>query len=116
HLSVGALQQVVTVTDEAPLINTDSMTIGESVTSSQLASLPTAQQTLDAFVALAPGVQSSGDATNPEIGGGSHWGSVNYTLNGVEVNDPGNSGGVTVQGVGLLVLPPPSSIQELSVQ
>lgn len=116
RLPVGELQQVVTVTDEAPLINTESMTIGESVTSSQLANLPTAHQTVDAFVSLAPGVQSSGDATNPEIGGGSHWGSVNYTLNGVEVNDPGNSGGVTVQGVGLLVLPPPSSIQELNVQ
>jgi hypothetical protein len=118
HLAVGGMQQTVTVTDHAPLITTDSMTIGDSVTASQLANLPTSQQTVDAFVALAPGVQvqAGGDATNPQIGGGSHWGSVNYTLNGVEVNDPGNSGGVTVQGVGLLVLPPPSSIQELNVQ
>lgn len=116
QLVVGGLQQTVTVTDQAPLINTDSMTIGDSITASQLANLPTSQQTVDAFVALAPGVQSTGDATNPIIGGGSHWGSVNYTLNGVEVNDPGNSGGVTVQGKGLLVLPPPSSIQELNVQ
>ncbi|HKO18446.1 MAG TPA: carboxypeptidase regulatory-like domain-containing protein [Acidobacteriaceae bacterium] len=116
RLSVGAVQQTVTVTDEAPMISTDSMTIGDSVTASQLANLPTSQQTVDAFVSLAPGVQSSGDATNPEIAGGSHWGSVNYTLNGVEVNDPGNSGAVTVQGAGMLVLPPPSSIQELNVQ
>lgn len=116
RLSVGAVQQTVTVTDEAPMITTDSMTIGESVTASQLANLPTSHQTIDSFVSLAPGVQSSGDATNPQIGGGSHWGSVNYTLNGVEVNDPGNSGAVTVQGAGLLVLPPPSSIQELNVQ
>src|SRR5690348_8854829 len=116
QLVVGGLQQTVTVTDQAPLINTDSMTIGDSITASQLANLPTSQQTVDAFVALAPGVQSSGDATNPQIGGGSHWGSVNYTLNGVEVNDPGNGGAVTVQGAGMLVLPPPSSIQELNVQ
>lgn len=115
-LSVGAVQQTVVVNDQAPTITTDSMTIGESVTSTQLAALPTTHQTVDTFVSLAPGVQSKGDSTNPEIGGGSHWGSVNYTLNGVEVNDPGNSGAVTVQGVGLLVLPPPSSIQELNVQ
>jgi hypothetical protein len=117
-LSVGGMQQTVTVTDHAPLITTDSMTIGDSVTASQLANLPTSQQTVDAFVALAPGVQvkPGGDATNPIIGGGSHWGGVNYTLNGVELNDPGNGGGVTVQGVGLLVMPPPSSIQELNVQ
>ncbi len=115
-LSMGAVQQTVTVNDRASMLNTDSMTIGESVSSAQLANLPTAQQTVDAFIALAPGVQSYGNATNPPIGGGTHWGSVNFTLNGVEVNDPGNSGGVTVQGVGLLVLPPPSSIQELNVQ
>ncbi len=115
-LSVGTLQQTVVVTDQAPIITTDSMTIGGSVTPTQLAALPTSMQTIDAFVALAPGVQSYGDAADPEIGGGSHWGSLNFTLNGVEVNDPGNSGAVTVQGAGALVLPPPSSIQELDVQ
>jgi hypothetical protein len=116
RLSVGSLAQTVTVTDQQPMLTTDSMTLGSSITAVQLENLPTSQQTVDAFIALAPGVQSRGDATNPEIGGGSHWGSVNFTLNGVEVNDPGNSGAVTVQGVGLLVLPPPSSIQELDVQ
>ena len=39
-------------------------------------------------------MQAYGNATNPPIGGGRLWGSVNFTLNGVEVNDPGNSGGV----------------------
>jgi hypothetical protein len=92
------------------------MGISNSVSTTQLQNLPTSMQTVDAFISLSPGVQSAGDATNPPIGGGTHWGSVNFTLNGVGVNDPGNSGAVTVQGVGLLVLPPPSSIQELKVQ
>ena len=116
RLSVGAVQQTVTVSDHASMLNTDSMTLGSTISETQLANLPTSNQTIDAFVALAPGVQARGDATNPVIGGGTHWGSVNFTLNGVEVNDPGNSGAVTVQGVGLLVLPPPSSMQELNVQ
>lgn len=116
RLTIGSVQQTVTVTGAGSLLHTDTMGVSESISSAQLANLPTEKQTVDAFIALAPGVQSFGDATNPIIGGGSHWGSVNFTLNGVEVNDPGNSGAVTVQGVGLLVLPPPSSIQELHVQ
>jgi hypothetical protein len=115
-LKVGNIQQEVTVEAQSPLVQTDSMSLGTSIETPQLANLPTSLQTVDAFIALAPGVQAYGDATNPPIGGGTHWGSVNFTLNGVEVNDPGNSGAVTVQGVGMLVLPPPSSIQELKVQ
>lgn len=117
-LQVGNLKQEVTVVSQVPLVQTDSIGVGNSVSTEQLENLPTALQTVDAMIATAPGVQlaNGGDATNTPIGGGTHWGSVNYTLNGVEVNDPGNSGAVTVQGVGLLVLPPPSSIQELKVQ
>lgn len=115
-LKVGNIRQEVTVEAQSPLVQTDSMGVSTSVTTPQLENLPTSLQTVDAFIALAPGVQAYGDATNPPIGGGSHWGSVNFTLNGVGVNDPGNSGAVTVQGVGMLVLPPPSSIQELKVQ
>src|ERR1051326_4149399 len=115
-LTVGSVQQMVEVRGEAPLVQTDSMTIGNSVSETQLQNLPTSLQTVDSFIALAPGVQTKGDSTNPQIGGGTHWGSVNFNVKGVSNNDPGNSGGATVQGVGLLVMPPPSSIQELHVQ
>src|SRR5437867_10082481 len=121
QLAVGGVRQTVSVLERASMIQTDSMTVGSSVTTRQLAELPTAVQTVDAFIALAPGVQAYGNATNPPIGGGRLWGSVNYTLNGVEVNDPGNSGGVQIQNWksgtnALLVLPPPSALQELNVQ
>ena len=120
-LVVTGVLQSVAVVDQASMIQTDSMTIGSSVTTRQLAELPTGVQTVDAFIALAPGVQAYGNSTNPPIGGGRLWGSVNFTLNGVEVNDPGNSGGVQVQNWksgtnALLVLPPPSALQELNVQ
>lgn len=120
-LSLSGMKQTVSVVERAPMIQTDSMTIGTSVTTQQLEELPTSVQTIDAFIALAPGVQAYGGAGNPPIGGGRNWGSVNFTLNGVEVNDPGNSGGVLVQNWksgtnALLVLPPPSAVQELNVQ
>src|SRR5574340_903289 len=121
ELAVGSVRQTLSVVEQAPMIQTDSTTIGSSVTTRQLTELPVSLQTIDAFIALAPGVQAYGNSTNPPVGGGRQWGSVNFTLNGVEVNDPGNSGGVQVQNwksgtSALLVLPPPSAIQELNVQ
>ena len=116
QLPVGSVEQTVNVTAASTPVTTDSMVIGDSISKSQLENLPTELQTIDAFIALTPGVQTTGDATNPQIGGGSHWGSVNFNVNGVSNNDPAQAGGATVQGVGLLVMPPPSSIQELQVQ
>ena len=115
-LKIGSVQQTVEVTAKTTPVTTDSMTIASSVSEAQLRNLPTSLQTVDSFISLAPGVQSAGNATNPPIGGGTHWGSVNFTVNGVSNIDAGNSGAATVQGVGLLVLPPPTSIQELKVQ
>lgn len=115
-LTIGAVEQSVEVSGQGPQVTTDSMSIGDSVSHQQLENLPTQLQTIDAFIALTPGVQTTGDATNPQIGGGTHWGSVNFNVNGVSNNDPAQAGGATVQGVGLLVMPPPSSIQELKIQ
>ena len=115
-LTIGAVEQSVEVSGQAPDVTTDSMSIADSVSQNQLENLPTELQTIDTFIALTPGVQTTGDATNPQIGGGTHWGSVNFNVNGVSNNDPAQAGGATVQGVGLLVMPPPSSIQELKIQ
>lgn len=116
-LKLGRSEQSVTVKVSAPLVHTDSPTISTSVSQQQLNDMPTNLQTVDSMLSLAAGTQitTGSEAANPPIGGGSHWGSVNYTVNGVSVNDPGNSGAATVQGKGLLVLPPPSSLQELQV-
>lgn len=120
-LKIGAANQVVTVTDAATLLHTDDMSVSGSIAAEQLANLPTPIQTIDAVLQTAPGFMPYGatpstGTTTPAVGGGAHWGSVNFTLNGMEVNDPFNSGAVVVQGTGSLVLPPPSSLQELNVQ
>lgn len=120
-LVMGGEQQAVTVAASAPMVHTDEMSVSGSVTQQQLADLPTSVQTIDAALTTAPGFMPYGatpasGTTTPAIGGGSHWGSGNFTLNGMEVNDPFNSGPVSVQGAGMLVLPPPSALQELSVQ
>lgn len=116
-LQLAQSSQTVTVRVQAPLVHTDSPTISSSVSQQQLSELPNSLQTVDSMLSLAAGTQvtTGSEASNPPVGGGSHWGSVNYTVNGSSVNDPGNSGAATVQGKGLLVLPPPSSLQELHV-
>ena len=122
-LRVGNTSQAVVVRDTAQLVHTDSMSISGSITTRQLADLPTSLQTIDTVLKTAPGVMpyganADGSNANPIVGGGSHWGTVNFTLNGMEINDPFNSGAVTIQGNGGggLVMPPPGSLQELSVK
>lgn len=121
NISIGSARQDVTVTDTTQLLHTDDMSVSGSITTEQLSNLPTSLQTIDSAMQTAPGFMpygatpSAGTST-PAIGGGAHWGSVNFTLNGMEVNDPFNSGAVVVQGTGSLVLPPPSALQELNVQ
>jgi hypothetical protein len=121
QLAMGGEQQAITVASSAPMVHTDEMSVSGSVTQQQLADLPTSIQTIDAALTTAPGVMPYGatpstGTTTPAVGGGTHWGAVNFTLNGMEVNDPFNSGPVVVQGAGMLMLPPPSALQELNVQ
>jgi len=120
-LSMGGEQQSITVAAAAPMVHTDEMSVSGSVTQQQLADLPTSVQTIDTALTTAPGFMPYGatpsaGTTTPAIGGGSHWGATNFTLNGMEVNDPFNSGPVSISGGGMLVLPPPSALQELNVQ
>ena len=54
-LQVGQVTTAVAVTALAPLIHTDSHTIGSSLGSAQLSNLPLATRSIDGLIALAPG-------------------------------------------------------------
>jgi Carboxypeptidase regulatory-like domain len=112
-LQVGAAHQVVSVTGAAPLVNTESATVGGSITRRQISDLPFALQNIDGLMALVPG--SQGSSTSPQIGGGTHWGSMNFTINGVQSNDPGNGAAAYSYGLGAVSLPPIGSFQEFKV-
>ena len=117
RLEVGAMQQTVEVTGQALLIRTDSQTIGSSLGSRQLADLPLAGRTIDSLLAIAPGVETSGQ--NPRIAGSSYWGGANFTLNGISVNDSANSRATGTSGVsnfGEANLPSPDSLQEFKIE
>lgn len=115
-LRVGEVRQTVEVSTAAPLIHTDSQTIGSTLVTKQLADLPLATRSIDALIQLAPGVSTAGN--NPRISGSSYWGGNNYTLNGVSVNDIGNGGAAYTSGVsnlGLANMPAPDSLQEFKI-
>lgn len=115
-LNVGQIQQSVSVTAPAPLIHTDSQTIGSTLQARQLSDLPLATRSIDGLIALAPGVATSGN--NPRISGSNYWGGNNFTLNGVSANDIGNGGSAYTSGVsnlGLANMPAPDSLQEFKV-
>ncbi|HYM13805.1 MAG TPA: carboxypeptidase-like regulatory domain-containing protein, partial [Bryobacterales bacterium] len=112
-LQVGAVQQTVDVVAEAPLVHTESPTIGGTVNTRQIADLPFSQQSIDGLLNLVPGAQVSG--SSPQTGGGTHWGSFNFTINGIQANDFGNGAAAYSFGLGLISLPAIQSMQEFKV-
>ena len=114
QLTVGEVQQSVSVTGEAPLVKTESPTIGGTIDVQKMTNLPLAQQSIDMLMALVPGAQLSG--SSPQTGGATHWGSFNFTINGVAANDFGNGAGAYSYGLGMISLPPVQSMAEFKVE
>ncbi len=114
QLQVGEMQQSVSVTGEAPLIKTDSPTIGGTIAAKAMRELPLAQQSIDGLMVLMPGAQAS--VTSPQAGGATHWGSFNFTINGTQANDFGNGAAAYSYNLGAMSLPPIQSLQEFKVE
>jgi hypothetical protein len=96
-LEVGTLQETVTVTGQAPLIDTSNASTGAVIDSTQLQELPTGGRSAFLFAVTVPTVIASGDAqfnrqqdqTNASLlslGGGARRGN-NYLLDGVPITD-----------------------------
>jgi len=126
-LTVGDLNETVTVVDAPPSINTSSVEIGGTIQSAEISSLPLVDRNVYSLLDLTPGVQSNsgGTATAPSgsnalvlgypeqrtfinggVDGGS--GSVNYYLDGgTNMTGLRNTGNI---------LPNPDAIQEFRLQ
>ncbi len=69
-LETGQLTEILTVTGEAPIVETGSTTLGGTVTNQQVSELPSNGRSVSSLLALAPGVNMLGGA-NSSMGGGS---------------------------------------------
>jgi hypothetical protein len=114
-LETGAVTESVTVTAEAPLIQTTA-TVGDVVENRRVVELPLNNRNFMQLLTLVPGVTSSGTS---EIGigltnvvdfsiNGTRRNSINFLVDGVSNSDIGS-------GITLLSIPTVDSIQEFRV-
>ena len=96
-LDVGQLQETITVTGDAPLIDTSNASTGSVIDSRQLEALPSGGRSAFLFAVTVPTVVASGDAqfnrqqdqTNASLlslGGGARRAN-NYLVDGVPITD-----------------------------
>ena len=96
-MQVGAAQEVVDVTSEAPLVETSSTQLGAVMESRQVSNLPLNSRDTYQLLQLQPGVTSTVGATNSVIYGSDRPGAVsvnggrgrsnNFSVNGGDAND-----------------------------
>lgn len=112
QLKIGQTSEAITITGEAPLLQTASPTISGTLTERQISDLPLGVQSITGLLNLGPGAQTAWGANAPQTGGATHWGGTNFTINGLTVNDFGNGNGGAALGLALVNLPSVNSLQE----
>lgn len=124
RLGVGALEESIRVTSEAPLVETSSASLGTVIDEKKIVELPLNGRNFTQLGTLIPGVIApppglggqAGDATPGGFGVGTTGFSVNgmrnqsnnFLLDGASNNDTFNTG--------FVLRPPPDAIQEFKIQ
>jgi hypothetical protein len=121
-LEVASQSEVVTVTGDAPLLQTDNPTLGRVVDSRQITELPLASRNFTQLTALSSGAQMAlpdsaalGKGTRNSFTNGVFQQGNNYMINGIDANDPYTHSASSVRGSGVGT-PSVESIQEFKVQ
>ncbi len=123
-LEVGTVSQTVTVESTVQTLQTESSTLGSTVTGSQISALPMANGNYTEVLSLAAGATagvdnatSLGKGTQDISANGVDPGSNNYQMDGVAVNNIANSGssndGTIYTGI---PIPSPDAIAEFKIQ
>lgn len=127
-LATSNVQQTVTVTAAAPLLQTENAQVGQSVSNQEVNDLPLATRDWGSLAQLAAGVTtaatgSSGSGVTSDAGSSdSAYFSVNgvndwqndFRLNGIDDNIEFYGGNYT--GTNAAIVPPPDAIQEFTLQ
>jgi len=123
-LEVGTVNQTVTVESSVETLQTESSTLGTTVTGSTITALPMANGNYTEVLSLAAGATagvdnatSLGKGTQDISANGVDPGSNNYQMDGVAVNNIANSGssndGTIYTGI---PIPSPDAIAEFKIQ
>jgi hypothetical protein len=124
-LTVGTVDQKVTVTAAAPLLQTQDASVGQTVSGQQVNDMPLQVRDWTTLGLLAAGTTTTGSSTNPQFNVmGQNSTQNDFRLNGIDDNVEVYGGG-TIEGVGATsgsaneytaVVPPPDAIQEFKLQ
>ncbi len=123
-LQVGAVTQEVTVSTTAQVLQTESSTLGGTVSGSQIDALPMANRNYTEILSLSAGAgagvenaASVGKGTQDMSVNGANPGQNNFMMDGIQVDNLANSGsandGTIYTGI---PIPNPDAIQEFKVQ
>lgn len=124
HLATGSVEQSVTVTAAAPLLESENAALGQTITSQAVADLPLVTRNWGSLAQLSAGV-STPPAGNPtpdsgttssayfSVNGGNVW-QNDFRLNGINDNIEVYGGNYT--GTNAAIVPPPDAVQEFKVQ
>jgi outer membrane receptor protein involved in Fe transport len=116
-LSVGSIASTVNVSDQAPILQTESAEVSQTISASQIENLPTFGRNITRLGLLAPGVsmasgqldlhpENAGEDFNVNINGGQTNNNA-HILDGVDNTE-------AIQGLSLLV-PTQASVQEVKI-
>ncbi|MCC6858906.1 MAG: carboxypeptidase regulatory-like domain-containing protein [Bryobacterales bacterium] len=113
-LEPGAVTQTVEVQASAPVVNSESATIGNVLEANVITTIPLNGRTLDRLIRISAGVTSD-SASNPRVAGSAYWGGIQFTVDGAMYNDTGNGGGAYSYRNGLATLPSVDAISEFKI-
>ena len=113
-LEPGAIAQEVHVQATAPVVNSETATIGNVMESQIITTLPLNGRTLDRLIRISAGVTSD-SASNPRVAGSSYWGGIHFNVDGASFNDSGNGGAAYSYRNGTSTLPSIDVINEFKI-
>jgi hypothetical protein len=124
HLATGNVQQSVTVTAAAPLLEAENAAVGQTITNAAVNDLPLATRDWGSLAQLSAGVAAAApggvtaDAGSSEsayysVNGGNIW-QNDFRLNGINDNIEVYGGNYTLTNAA--IVPPPDAVQEFKLQ
>ena len=129
HLATGNVQQSVTVTAAAPLLEAENAQVGQSITNQSVNDLPLVTRDWGSLAQLSAGVSTDATGTGGGGNGTADAGSSSsayFRVNGVDewqndfrlngINDNIEFYGGNYTGTNAAIVPPPDAIQEFTLQ
>jgi len=113
-LEPGAIAQKIEVQAAAPVVNSESATIGNVLESHIITALPLNGRTLDRLLRISAGVTTD-SANNPRISGSSYWGGTHFNVDGISLYDLGNGGAAYSFRNGLVTAPSVDAVSEFKL-